>query len=1847
MIRDVFYLNNKPNAHPREKPVNSVEHARQLATTEHFWIINEYCDYKNFDWDWDFEFLPDEDVWAQDHNNVWPSQHQKDSGTWLCPKDHKGYTVYRADVDPVFRKNEITECWKVLDDIDQTKFDFSWHPDPTDPPYIYVWGNKWVLAELKPTIEYHVEGATDIKFMTRLVELVEQRSRWKELELIDKNKFDFTWRPDPTEPPFIYKWGCKYFPVEEKHVLEYHVPEATDIKFMDELVELLPEWDRWKELELIDKSTFDFTWRPDPKEPPFIYKWGCRYFPVEEKHVLEYHVPDATDIKFMDEVIELESQWDRWKEIELIDKTKFDFTWRPDLHEPPFIYKWGCKYFPVEEKHVLEYHVPEATDIKFMDELLELLPEWDRWKELELVDRNKFDFTWRPDPKEPAYIYKWGCKYFPVEEKHVLEYRVPDATEIKYMDQVIELLPEWDRWKINYSIDKSTFDFSWRPDPKEPPYIYVFGNKQYSAEKMPTVEYYCAGANQIKYMDQVIELLPDWDCWKELELTDKSTFDFSWHPDPTEPPFIYRWGCKYYPVEEKHVLEYRVPDATDIKFMDQVVELLPEWDRWKELELVDKNKFDFTWRPDPKEPAYIYKWGCKYFSVEEKAVLEYHVPDATDIKFMDQVIELLPEWDRWKELELIDKSAFDFTWRPDPKEPAYIYKWGCKYFPVEEKHVLEYHVEGATEIKFMDELVELVPEWDKWKVNYSVDKSTFDFSWRPDPKEPPYIYVFGNKQYSAEKMPTIEYRISGADQIKYMDQLVELLPEWDRWKELELVDKNKFDFSWHPDPTEPPFIYKWGCKYFPVEEKAVLEYHVPDATDIKFMDQVIELLPEWDKWKIIHPVNKNKFDFTWRPDPKEPPFIYKWGCKYFPVEEKHILEYHVPEATDIKFMDELVELVPEWDRWKELELVDKNKFDFTWRPDPKEPPFIYKWGCKYFPVEEQHVLEYHVPEATEIKYMNELVELVPEWDKWKELELVDKNKFDFTWRPDPKEPPFIYKWGCKYFSVEEKAVLEYRVPDATDIKFMDELVELVPEWDKWKIIHPVNKNKFDFTWRPDPKEPPYIYVFGNKQYSAEKMPTIEYHVSEATERKYIDDIKAILMPNFNNWQIPSDFDKDTFDFTWHPDPHSPPYIYQFGTIADKNDGPRYITLGNNGMIVYLEIGIQVKKYQIVTTLDDLVKHHSNEVFWATRKNINYQDFDFTWRPDLVDGSWESTYVSVFGSVDSELTQTYFVNAKSYIRGNTQLKFIETTGIDEKALSNLFVKPDMFFVDRYNQNATSRFEQLKERFPSIQKVRYISSWVDTINRCANKATTELFWIIDSELDYTNFDFNYYPNPWQMKMLTVFGTQWSRWGTTFLVNKETFPEDTKYVKIIEHLSMINFVKDRKAKATQCQHDIVLIDHGNKEASQVAEFLTSKANLTTIKYDGSYLRTFKNLLTNMITKKEHYLWLCSSVCDYTNFDFTYISDPFARDQLHVFPSEKQKFGDTFLLDVNKTKLQLESISSLEDYEKINFNQTMRVDRLLEPTIIVHDDTHATAIPTEFDFPYVTMISSTDENIQTFNDEPMNLWSPRTKTIIVASEGATKIIVPKEAKDYVKRELYDYPYIKKANRIAKSKPLDIVFLSNGEQGAEENYEHLLKVTHKLSNRVTRVDGVNGRVQAYHAALEASNTPWALMFFSKLYTNPKFNFSWNPDRMQIPKHYIFYAENPVNGLVYGHMAAIAYNKRLVLNNIGKGLDFTLDDEHDVVPLVSGVARFNTSEKETWRTAFRECIKLCNATDSISNSRLHVWLNTAAGQFAEWSLRGAADAVEYHTSVNGEFSKLRLSYEWAWLDNFFSVKYKL
>jgi hypothetical protein len=69
------------------------------------------------------------------------------------------------------------------------------------------------------------------------------------------------------------------------------------------------------------------------------------------------------------------------------------------------------------------------------------------------------------------------------------------------------------------------------------------------------------------------------------------------------------------------------------------------------------------------------------------------------------------------------------------------------------------------------------------------------------------------------------------------------------------------------------------------------------------------------------------------------------------------------------------------------------------------------------------------------------------------------------------------------------------------------------------------------------------------------------------------------------------------------------------------------------------------------------------------------------------------------------------------------------------------------------------------------------------------------------------------------------------------------------------------------------------------------------------------------------------------------------------------------------------------------------------------------------------------------------------------------------------------------------------------------------------------------------------------------------------------------------------------------------------------------VAAYNVSPFQTWRTAFRECVKLYSNCITRSNpadnkEMLDKWLSTGKGKFGKWSIQGANDAVSYVDTQN-------------------------
>jgi len=639
--------------------------------------------------------------------------------------------------------------------------------------------------------------------------------------------------------------------------------------------------------------------------------------------------------------------------------------------------------------------------------------------------------------------------------------------------------------------------------------------------------------------------------------------------------------------------------------------------------------------------------------------------------------------------------------------------------------------------------------------------------------------------------------------------------------------------------------------------------------------------------------------------------------------------------------------------------------------------------------------------------------------------LTDYTTWDFLWEPVPWQSQYVHAWPSQWDQFHGICLVPKHV-DTLEYHYHDRALAPREYRQNFQTLIPC---EFDYSWVPHPWDPPYVYVFGNQWHRAETMPTVEYHAPGATERKFVPWPRATLLPDETLWSVPDSVAREDVDFSWVPDPGSPPYIYQFATQHQRTGGPQY------------------------------------------------------------------------------------------------------------------------------------------RMPRATEVKYVD---------------------------------------QIRVRT----------------------------------------DRVATA------IYEIDHLCGHAGQIPD--TTRG----VRYFDNYLDTLRRLVRN-IPNEHEFVWICSSVCDYDNFDFSWHPEQWQATMLHVFASDGEKFGDTFFMHVPTFRLRSERLELLDWYD-LNF-VGISVPRRPLPVITHNYDSHAEAVKNiEWTGPLAVFAKEPVTQIP-----PVPLWREKTKTIVPLSAGASQVIVPKAAVPYIKTQLYEYPYIDRTQRhLHNELPLDIVFIDNGEPMAEYNWLQLPQIS--IPNKIHRSSGVTGRVAAYHAAAQLSTTPWFFAVFAKLEVEPEFDWSWQPDRLQEPKHYIFHARNPVNGLVYGHQAIIAYNKKLVLENTGTGLDFTLDSAHEVVPVISGTARYTASPWMAWRTAFRECIKLRGSIDVESQYRLDKWLSNSIGSermrinssgntsistigqlYDHWSIWGAEDAVEYYDAVGGAMEELKKSYDWAWLATYAMLKRNL
>ncbi len=501
--------------------------------------------------------------------------------------------------------------------------------------------------------------------------------------------------------------------------------------------------------------------------------------------------------------------------------------------------------------------------------------------------------------------------------------------------------------------------------------------------------------------------------------------------------------------------------------------------------------------------------------------------------------------------------------------------------------------------------------------------------------------------------------------------------------------------------------------------------------------------------------------------------------------------------------------------------------------------------------------------------------------------------------------------------------------------------------------------------------------------------------------------------------------------------------------------------------------------------------------------------------------------------------------------------------------------------------------------------------DSISHAQSLSRTRYFWIVNYLVDYTGFDFLWEPPPWQAQQAHVWPSQHQENSGTWLIPRSGYQDVNR-----DHAPV------RRAGSVprlHIKHRAASPDHGDVNT----------------RYISDYLGTLRRVLSKVDWE---YCWVTSDVCEYAEFDFTWHPSEWQLDMLHVFPSNEQKFGDTFYVHVPSFLEKSHDLKLLEWFDTLHFVDDRPVVRPAPPTVFYDTDSVVPAVwSQDFQDPVIQFARH-----RAVDPVPtVNFWRQEVKSVIPLRLGAESILIPRETKNFVKSQIYDYPVIDRSGNLLPGKPLDIIFISNGESIADHNWNLLMREKDPR-NVLYRLDGVSGRVAAYQAAAELSQTDWFFAVFAKLRTNKDFNWAWQPDRMQEAKHYIFHAINPINELVYGHQAVIAYNKRLVLENPGAGLDFTLDQPHEVVPVISGVAYYHTDPWTCWRTAFREALKLRHSLPDVENEyRLRQWLiPNNDDDLVRWSHIGAQDAMKYYDEVGGGFAALKKSYDWQWLASY-------
>jgi len=223
-----------------------------------------------------------------------------------------------------------------------------------------------------------------------------------------------------------------------------------------------------------------------------------------------------------------------------------------------------------------------------------------------------------------------------------------------------------------------------------------------------------------------------------------------------------------------------------------------------------------------------------------------------------------------------------------------------------------------------------------------------------------------------------------------------------------------------------------------------------------------------------------------------------------------------------------------------------------------------------------------------------------------------------------------------------------------------------------------------------------------------------------------------------------------------------------------------------------------------------------------------------------------------------------------------------------------------------------------------------------------------------------------------------------------------------------------------------------------------------------------------------------------------------------------------------------------------------------------------------------------------------------------------------------------------------------DIFFISYQEPNADANWESL----RDRFPYARRLHGVTGLHKAHRIAakLVATDYFWVVDGDSTIvedfdFVPPIIMDRYSKDKIENVV-YVYRAQNPVNDLAYGYGGVKLLPKLATMNMAQGNIDMTTSISEHFCPVdqIASVTNFNTDPFNSWKSAFRECVKLSSKVidkqnDTDTETRLEIWCTQGTDPNV---LRGAQAGHEYGSANRGNTDALKLINNFTWLKERFN-----